>query len=1604
MGEALTSYAADINLNDQNTDTNVSNVKFDLYFDATKKGEKEIEKDINTEDLKLFVSVEVKDGGYLSNGQIDFEDCNFRLKNNQNKIELDSIQSGKNKEFYVEIEAKKDDLLNLNLLNMASKIKLTGEYINNAGEEESIDTEKQVKISWTSDNITDENNPIKLNQKVITNKIYNIGGVNKRVVQLEVTSGIENNLYPIKSTEIELDVPALGELYPEDVVVASYDTIATNGKNSTEFEKIEENTETEKEESKLGIWAYNKDEHKVNIVVNNKPVENKVSWTKSGEDTFIVTYVYEENADLANFESSINSKISLYGIKNAVLEEESVLSKENMEEIENVMIANLEGQDVIYKSNMNIGKETEYEEDWTIGVGYSELANSFIIANDENKLILKNGESELEQSAITYYKSTYINKEEFLNIFGENKEIILYYINEEGEGTEKTITINSDTETDEEGNICLVNYEDNVVITSTGIIEPISEGKLNIKHKKVLKTEGYNIEEINQIIKLKSVMILEAYNKLDNELDNELGEKIVDISATNLIEMVEPKTEVAIGVDKEKLSTTQENNINLTVTLKEDDLKYRLYRDPVIEIELPREVKSVNLKEATILNEEQTGLTIKSKEIVEKDNGNKVINITLEGEQTEYIGQDVEVLVNLDLQTTKLMPTEESYINVKCINDEEVAQNYCSVKFVSEQGILLANSISNYNNEEPEISVFKNETKAGLLSANSETITATGKSTIVNNTGDNLENIIIIGKNSVQVTMENAEIYYTKDAEVTLDSNWAQEYSDDVTGYKVVLNSLEKGEVLEIPYTLKIPAELGTDKSIELGYSVYNGTIKLEESPKIVLETEKEVKLALEVEPLIEDGETVYEENILSYNIKVTNIGDTIARNIQINNPVPEGTTIIDGYQNSWLIEELEAGKSVTKTIQVIVDKLAEDETEKTITNITTVTAPFIQHELTNTIENKVELKKEIIQINTKSNYGKVFYEGDKILHVIQITNPTDEPITNFTVKREIPEGTEYYLGGTEGTIEGIEYSFDEENKIAIWEIEKIEAKATVNLSLIIVAKALENKEIQPLIYTFSLERNNELLQTFKRHDGDIVKPSLEIEFTSSKLEEIKIGEEIIYELNIKNKTDFETLANIDIDIPEGLLTKGITTEQEGTTDTETVADNNKIILSKSVKGQESLKVIINAEVTDSFSQTSELNAVATVTVKGRNNDGTQEEERILFEKYVQSTVEVFVEPEEPEQPENPEEPEQPENPQEPEQPENPEEPEQPENPQEPGRTEQEEKIYKISGLAWLDENENGEQEGTEKLLKGILVKIKDAKTKEYLKNENGDNLTVITNQNGAYKFEGLKAGKYVIEFEYDNKTYKLTPKAGKDSKANVVTTGKNTVTKTNTITITNKDINNINIGLALNPIYDLKLDKYVSKITVQNSAGTKIYNYDKEQLAKVDIKAKQLAGSTVIIEYIIEVTNNGEVPGYAKTIVDYLSPELKFNSELNTSWYEGTDKNLYCIELANDIIKPGESKQVKLVVTKTMTEKNTGLVNNTAEIYEDFNEYALEDVNSIAGNKMEKENDMSAADVIITVSTGSPILYIGIIIGSMLVLGLGIYLINKKVIMRRVI
>ena len=215
----------------------------------------------------------------------------------------------------------------------------------------------------------------------------------------------------------------------------------------------------------------------------------------------------------------------------------------------------------------------------------------------------------------------------------------------------------------------------------------------------------------------------------------------------------------------------------------------------------------------------------------------------------------------------------------------------------------------------------------------------------------------------------------------------------------------------------------------------------------------------------------------------------------------------------------------------------------------------------------------------------------------------------------------------------------------------------------------------------------------------------------------------------------------------------------------------------------------------------------------------------------------------------------------------------------------------------------------------------------------------------------------------------------------------KQEVASTDIIEIQNNNIANINIGFIKLQNFDLELNKTVSKILIQNAKGTTVRQYDNETMAKVELDAKTINGSTVIIEYKINVTNKGEIDGYAKKIADYYAgTELKFSSELNKDWYQVGD-TLFTTSLANEKIKPGETKTVTLTLSKAMTEDNTGSIPNIAEIAEDYNELGLPDSNSVPGNRAKDENDYGLAEVLLSIRTGG-IVYITIAIITVAILG----------------
>ena len=105
---------------------------------------------------------------------------------------------------------------------------------------------------------------------------------------------------------------------------------------------------------------------------------------------------------------------------------------------------------------------------------------------------------------------------------------------------------------------------------------------------------------------------------------------------------------------------------------------------------------------------------------------------------------------------------------------------------------------------------------------------------------------------------------------------------------------------------------------------------------------------------------------------------------------------------------------------------------------------------------------------------------------------------------------------------------------------------------------------------------------------------------------------------------------------------------------------------------------------------------------------------------------------------------------------------------------------------------------------------------------------------------------------------------------------------------------------------------------------------------------------------------------------------------------------------LREDILKQdgiaNKEKEIKLILTKTMTNENTGLINNRAEIYQDYNEYAILDVDSTPNNQAQNEDDLGSVDVIIGPATGgNTTIYIILLITNIILIGIAIKLMIKN-------
>ena len=1584
LGTGLKSYAA----------SNTDNIKYDVYF-VNEKGEKatKIDQATTNKEAKLHIKVSVENQGYF-NGGIELGNSNFKFKTGvslskeissieENKIGLKQINAGESIDIDVVIQILTPDTITAEELAKKSTISLVGTYMKEKSKATEVKIEKNVQINL----VTEENAEVELVSSIITNKVMEVNGENKRVIQVLVNSRITQNQYPVRKEEIRITAPSLKiseedkYVYPEKVEGIALSTKATNNGNAKVLDNITNNE---------GI---------VEVEIANEENENKeIQWSKTGYDQIVVTLIYEEKVEVQEEAVTATSEITLYNDTKIEGNSEQVLK----EEINNVLVIQ-ENSSVsqIYKGQLyantvsNNKKEIEYKDQTTVFVTNANIVNQIKVTEKAEKFL--RGEEEV--SASSRYVSTKINKAKMIDILGEEGKIAISY-------GDKSVTISKDSEVDENGDI-VVEYKDNVNTVEIITTNPEKAGVLEIVHTKALTENEYTKEELKNITGMKNEIQIQGVQS---------GKVILEGTKNRTIELLDTITKAELKMEKTYLSTMNENNVVMDIKLVTDGEQYDLYKNPEIKVKLPEAVEDVTINNADKLYAE--GFEIKA----EYDKEARTIVLKLTGEQTDYtVAAATQIFLQLDL-TIKLnklatkgtAKVEMEYTNENATNyygeTTEAGKIEKQVNIVTQTGLIATGeaylvkkeemlSLTDVNAEEQSTEASKSLQITEKLAGSTAVFTLT----FTNNSELELQNVRVMGilpttgntidgiANTLNTTLlgiesENTTIYYTENVNASEDiTNAENGWTTDLSALKeaklfllVKNGNLKVGETLEIKGVSQIPEVLEDGQiSILRAQMIYDTDTQKDEKSNVTdlkLQTVINKKIELGAIASVNDEDkpensTVRVGEIIEYSVGVHS--DTELTNVVLKGSVPEGTVYIDENGN-----EDESVKEVTKEMskmsgtETIEYKVRVKENVGTLINTITVTGDDVNEKA----EYRLRTESASLQVELVAREDNRYAQGNRIEYILKLKNLEDTELQNVKINLNVKNAIIAKLLLDEKKIEKID---------DVYVLENIEANAEEQIYIYVDV----NSDVLETEISAKLEYGEKDYNTVTIRNT-IYSYEVKIEASSpNEDQELQLGAEknnIEYNFTIENIGDlpvsvaYEDIVSTYLNVLEVYVNGEL---QEGT------SRKLKGIIGLDRNEKVTIKVVTeNIDLYGYKFKKLEILNNFTVSYEGKK-DSAQVKHIIKGMEGLNYEPKTDVDSDDSNSPDNPDNPDNPSTPNDP-------------------NTPTEEATREISGTAWLDVNQNGEKDEADTVLSGIKVKAYDISTKEYAKDTNGKVIETTTDKNGKYELKNLKKGKYIVLFEYDADMYELTtynkPGVEETNKSNVVlnnieVNGQEMLyAVTNTIDVQN-DISNINIGLKLKMKFDLELNKYISRVTVQTSKKTKTYNYDKSTFGRLEIHSKELNGATVIFEYTIEVKNTGDVAGYANNIVDYLPEGLTFNSELNQDWYM-LDGNLYTKKLESTEIKPGETQEIKLILTKTMTNNNVGLINNRAEIYESYNKYGIPDVDSVANNQINTEDDIGSADVFVGISTGGTIaLYAIIGMVNIVLLAMLMYIYQKK-------
>lgn len=1599
-------------LANQTAKTNNANVEADVYFQEGNGISHEAVKNIGEENT-IVAKISVKEAGYLKDARVEFVDSNFKVLNqvdlslvssvNNNILTLNQINAGEDVEINIPFAFNNAEKINLSQFDKVSSVKFTAKYVDGRGKTSNIKKDIKLELKWTA------NTEVETQAEITKFVNYNIKDQKGLLLQALVKESIKENKLPIKTSKIEIEVPEINGVYPNEATVYS-----------------KENME----------YTYDVENHKVVILTKNDANEqNEIVWNDE-QRLYEVTFNYPETAITENEVNVVlktKSNTQTYSYDDKIIDSnysEEFTLKDKIGEVVDLSIASTEklGKGFI---NANFDREekleTVYNQKATLNISLAKLVDG--ITFEMNKDTFTQEDQILDGNS--YYKNIKLSKNEFIKYFGEDGKIDIY----SGETLVKTI----DNSIEEENIVIELNSSDVRIITS----KPAKEGQMTFEFEKAIKgDEIYSQEQIEKIDGIR-----QEAKAIVKDGENTIVDKTVD----SIVKLENTVLEGELQLNNTNISTVVTNeNVEIRAILKTNTQYNKLFKNPVVVITLPNYIENINVKNVQVLFDDE--LTVENYRL----EGNQII-VELSGVQTNYsIGSvygGTNIVITADLTTNNLTPNTSGDVTMDIISQEEQIQAKVGVNFIAPSGVVAINKISNYAEGQEVMALTEDEN--ATLNVQAEARNATEEIQIINNYDNTIENIEILGRtlatdttttdtqrnlnNNINAPMlgaintenqENTTVYYSSNGNATRDlgneqNGWTTDVEDfsNVKSYLIVMDEnqeLDSGESVNFSYDMQIPENLRYSQTTTSLYTVYFDNVQEDQtindqvtSRMVTLQTGIAPDLSINLSSNIEENATVYNGQYIKYIATIKNNGTIDAENTRLTVTAPSGETAegifttkhveykeenfftgyeeIEGAQRTIEVGKIKAGEEVKVEYEILVESVEDLTVEEHIddndnvytqvisnnpivlTSTASVIADRMQTEVVSN-EYKLHLKEGQLQVIVErdASTDTILTKGNELTYTANVMNMTADEVSNVVVTIKIPDGLTIKEAGYEDlsfTDDPVTCTnhIDNSNNTVVFTIDKLDTARMVNCKV----KTEVNNAFG------IIESNVKVNANGKEYIGNVLKnevSKLDFTITQSRLESayVKEDENITFEYVVVNNsgvyTDDFTLENI---VPDGMEIVSVQTiVGDDSIDVRAEEEDGKVIVSRTFKGNQTItfRITMKAKLLPEGQTQKQITNFAKIYGAGFE---TKESNK------VNATIEYNQKAYRGEEP-------------------MPEDEENPSNPE--GK-----KI--ISGIAFLDKNKDGERNDDEETISGMEVRLLNAETYELVNTTN-------TSSTGEYTFTGLDNGAYLVVFVYDVSKYDLTvyKNAGTSQSVNSdvidvemdISGETRKVGITDTLRLTDSNMRNIDIGLVESNKSDLKLDKYISSITVTYGDTVKTYEYNNSKLEKVEIPAKELSNATVIVNYKLVVTNEGAISNYVKKVVDYVPSGMKFNSELNRDWYESTNGDIYNSSLANIKLEPGQSKELTLTLTKKMTENNTGIINNNAELYEVYNEEGIKDYDSTPANKVNGEDDMSNADVVVGVKTGDAVIYT-IIISTIIcaILAVSAYHIRRHILKR---